>query len=704
MKRSCSGNRALFLWSLLAPLCLPLTIRGQDTGPPFDASGLIDRRIEDQWHDEEAFDPDGADPEAPGADLIRHPLRLNTTSAARLSEVPGLTADQARLIVRHRNLNGPFEQMNDLLRINGIDQALVEKITPFLEIEPAKRSRPGRSIVFDQRVQRRLELGRGYGGHGSEALYPGSPYRIFSRLEIAPSGRSSFAVTGEKDPGERWEFSPRARAPGFDSMSLYGSLEDIGPIERLIVGDFHVRVGLGVHLWTSGRFSGLHMDPAGAAAPGKGISPHRSGGETAFLRGGAATIRLPLPMRIHLFLSRRGRDARFTEMPDSDPEDPSYGITSMPVTGLHRTVSERTGKNAVKEHLSGLAMEWSSARTSVGLIASHLNLDRTFFPEAPLYRRLQQARLGSTAFSLYATTRTTGVRGSGEIGRDADGTWAWAMVLRGDLGPRSGIVAAHRHYPASYAAPRGGGPGRRSGAPWNEVGWLVALDGALSKWVSGRFAADVYRYPGPRFDSLLPARGSLLQVSIEARPGARVRIDGQLLHTMEEKPLSRSDRYGRPVPGLETAKRTSARISLETTLNAKLRLRVRLASTRARSPGGQVSHGVLLFHEVTVDVSKSLRVMARVAGFDASDYAARLGSAEADLIGSPLRATLQGRGDRSYVMVDIRPNSRITLRLKVSSMQRNDVDVIGSGPDLIDGNRLRELRGQLLYRSRGRKR
>lgn len=55
-------------------------------------------------------------------------INLNTADAATLSEaLSGIGAAKAEAIVRHREANGPFTQVDDLLEVKGIGAATLEK-------------------------------------------------------------------------------------------------------------------------------------------------------------------------------------------------------------------------------------------------------------------------------------------------------------------------------------------------------------------------------------------------------------------------------------------------------------------------------------------------------------------------------------------------------------------------------------------------
>ena len=70
------------------------------------------------------------------------PLDLNRASADDLARLPDLSPRQAAAIVRHRVRNGEFRSVDDLVRVSGIDENLVNTIRPYVDVRWQDRWRP----------------------------------------------------------------------------------------------------------------------------------------------------------------------------------------------------------------------------------------------------------------------------------------------------------------------------------------------------------------------------------------------------------------------------------------------------------------------------------------------------------------------------------------------------------------------------------
>ena len=61
-------------------------------------------------------------------------VSVNTASIDSLSKIPGLSPKIGEAIGAYRDANGAFKSLSDLVNVDGIDAALLDKIKPFLSI------------------------------------------------------------------------------------------------------------------------------------------------------------------------------------------------------------------------------------------------------------------------------------------------------------------------------------------------------------------------------------------------------------------------------------------------------------------------------------------------------------------------------------------------------------------------------------------
>ncbi|MHC4767708.1 MAG: ComEA family DNA-binding protein [Planctomycetota bacterium] len=84
---------------------------------------------------------DGPPPQAiPWPDMQ---IDLNTASPAELEVLPGIGPRLAERITADRAAHGPFATVDELTRVSGIGDRLVDGIRPFAVADPGRRTRPG---------------------------------------------------------------------------------------------------------------------------------------------------------------------------------------------------------------------------------------------------------------------------------------------------------------------------------------------------------------------------------------------------------------------------------------------------------------------------------------------------------------------------------------------------------------------------------
>ena len=69
------------------------------------------------------------------------PVNLNTATIAQLQALPGVGAATAKLIVDHRQKNGGFKKIEELMNIKGIGEKSFLKLKPMVTVAPEKGER-----------------------------------------------------------------------------------------------------------------------------------------------------------------------------------------------------------------------------------------------------------------------------------------------------------------------------------------------------------------------------------------------------------------------------------------------------------------------------------------------------------------------------------------------------------------------------------
>ena len=77
------------------------------------------------------------------AAAVTTPVNINTASVAQLEALPGIGAKTAQLIVDHRQKNGPFKKIEELMNVKGIGEKSFLKLKPMVTVGAEKADRQG---------------------------------------------------------------------------------------------------------------------------------------------------------------------------------------------------------------------------------------------------------------------------------------------------------------------------------------------------------------------------------------------------------------------------------------------------------------------------------------------------------------------------------------------------------------------------------
>lgn len=709
--RAASGTRCLVPTLASALLAMLAVAPAYAQVPPDTSTVEISEAFLEPFADEEATG-DPSETIELLQDLAERPLDVNTADVEELASVPALSPRLAQRIVQHRDRAGPFPSVDALLNVEGITPEALHRARPFLTAAPAgppveaARATWRRDLRVDvlQRLQRRLDLPRGYdpvpdslrGTPDEPRRYLGSPERIYTRIRMSAGDRFSANVTLEKDPGEPFTWDPSRGFYGYDFASVHVAAHDLGPVRTAVAGDFVAEFGQGVTLWRASGFGKGREPIRPIVRRGRGIRPYASTDENRFFRGIAVTA-APLPhVLVTLFASRRHYDARFAEVDTT--LTPS--VSSLPESGLHRTHTEIAGKNALGQSLAGAALELRRGRFTLGTAGYAARFDAPLAAGDRPYQRFQFEGQDAAMIGVFGSAALDDYYAFGEVARSPTGALGGVGGIEAHVGVLEALLLV-RHYPRDFVSLHGHAFGERNGATQNESGvYLAAGLRPASRWRLSAYI-DQYRFPWARFTVPRPSTGMDALVLVEHRPRRWLTLYAQARTQQRETGARHASDNGALLEGLADERRQSLRLQGEFLASGALRLRSRVEVSRYRAAGGDHERGVMLFHDVRWQPRPALIVDARLTHFDTDSFNARLYQYENDLLGVLTNTLLSGRGVRSYVVIGVRPGAPLAgldLRVKLAATHYRDRDVIGSGLDQIEGDRVRDVGLQVRYR------
>lgn len=598
-------------------------------------------------------------------DLEDDPIDINAATIRDLLRIPFLDQETARQIVRFRNRNGRYQNQRDLLEVPGMTEELVLAILPLVRLRSAPASRP----LVDYRVQlgRPLHAVRGYGEASGVNSYQ-NPFYLYHRLRWRPSPVFQAGLTWEKDSGaSNW----------FDYGAFHIAYHWIKAKSHILVGDFNLESGQRL------VFSSPYGSPAAlgntqpfAVSPLR-WAPHLAADENAFLRGVMWHWAFSGRLSLNLLYSNHAIDA--TLSPDS------LTVRSFYTAGYHRTRTEIDKRNLVRERIlgGGIVADFAGGQAGVQAVQSRFSL--------PILSAAGSYRDGFVYLSGFYSMRKEALRLGGEAVLLDEKFPAIQQTLLINA-PRSGLSygALVYYYHPEYWALHGRGFGGISDQPANELGYFMTLYARISPRteLAGYFHAS---RPARAIDEFaFLKRSQQFQVRQKIN---RSWITGRFTSRVRRGAATTPSRK---FANLEQVTR-AARFQVETDFSKNLRISHRIELTWVSPPlhNAGKKHGVSFYQDIRFRVRRNLLLQARWSQFDIPAYDYRIYEYETDLPGNFRNVLLNERGLKWFLLLRYHLSNRWRFAVKYREIYYPDEETLGSGLDMVLGNRRKEIRMQM---------
>lgn len=634
--------------------------------------------------------------------FINNPINLNTARADDLRRLFMLNDIQINNLLNHIDMFGKLISIYELQAIDGFDMQTILAIQPFVTIadEAPRRyfgfqdmMREGNSQLF-VRYQSLFEEQKGFSPIDPEELeanpnarYLGSPYRLYTRYRYTYYNNISFGFTTEKDPGE--EFFRGSQPHGFDFYSAHLLLRDFGRLRALALGDFQVQFGQGLTLW-SGLAFGKSSEAISVKKNGLGLRQYTSVDENNFMRGGGATIGFG-PLEFTAFYSSKGRDANVL-LVDTLEQDEMV-ITSLQLTGLHRTPRELEGKNAVQETIYGGNLAYRTNNFSLGLTAYRMELGAEYQRRLSFYNQFDFSDRSNTNMGLDYNYVVRNYNFFGEAAMSENGGYALLNGLMMSLDPRLSLSLVHRHFSKDYQSLYAVAFAENTRVV-NERGLYIGLNAQILPFLRITAYADHFRFPWMKFRTYMPSRGYDYLVQVNIRPSRQLEMYAR--YRIKNKPLNTRD------PGiirsLDDVLRQNWRFHFSYRISPSFSLRNRVELVDFRF-GEQHEKGYLVYQDILYrHFDSPWALTLRYALFHTDGFDSRIYAYENDVLYAFSFPFYSDKGSRIYLLARYRLNRNIDLYARLAQTRYTNRNEIGSGLDLIEGNTRTEIKAQVRFR------
>ena len=614
---------------------------------------------------------------------LQEPVNLNSATREQLEQFPFLSDIQIEHLLAYIYIHGQMETIYELQLVEELDRQTIQYLLPFVCIkainnEPAFRwktmlkdaGRYGKNEVLT-----RLDIPF-YKRKGYEHTYLGPS--VYNSVKYTFRYRDQLYAGGvaEKDAGE--PFAALHNRYGYDYYSFYLLLQNCGRLKSLAVGNYRLSFGQGLVMSTD-YLMGKTIYASSFNNRSAGIKSHSSTDEYNYFRGVATTVALTKRLSVSAFYSHRNMDGVVT-----DGE-----ITSVYKTGLHRSRKEADKKNLLTSQLTGGNVSYQQNHIRLGITGVYYVFNRPYEPELTGYSKYNIH--GNHFYNLGIDYAYRWRRFSFQ-GETAIGKQGWASLNRLQYSPVQDIqfMLIHRFYSYDYWAMYAHYFGEGSTVQ-NEQGYYVGLETTpFSHW---RFfvSFDLFSFPWKKYRINKPSRGTdgLIQATFTPRTNLSMYL--KYRYKQKERDLTGSK-------GTLTLPifHHQLRYRLNYSLNDVFSSRTTLDYNHFHSQDRAATKG----YQVTQMISSQLpwtRLFADVQGsyFCTDDYDSRVYVSEKGLLYTFYTPSFQGRGFRCAVRLRYELNKHwlfITKFGETIYLNRNE---IGSGNDLIYGNKKADIQMQL---------
>lgn len=627
---------------------------------------------------------------------FENPMNLNTADADEMRSLGLLTEVQISNVLLHRTQFGKFISIYELQSLQYWDLNTIQLVRPFIRVDEKldqlhitfKEAMKNGKFEWYARYQTTPEQKSGYQSvpdsvlASSNSYYYGNPDRYYTRFRYTYRSNISVGFTGEKDPGE--QFFKGAQKNGFDFYSAHAYFKGGKYIQRVAVGDYLVQIGQGLNLF-SGYAFGKTADIFSSKRTANLLRPYTSVDENRFFRGGATVFGLK-NFNLLTFYSQKKIDG--AGIADSLFNDLQF-ITTIDVSGLHRTNSEIAKRNQITETVYGSYLSYHSNRLSGGIAY----VDQSY--SSPLQR-------DSVPYNLYAFRgkHTSAISGDfnfvlkninffGETSYSTHSkSFAHLYGMMAVLDPRASISVVYRNYAPGYYTFYNNGFSEGSNTQ-NEKGVFMGGKFLLNSAWSLNAYADFYTFPWLKYLVDAPSKGQEYLAQLTYRPNKVFEVYGRFRQQLREKNSRNNDGT---ITEIEPVTQRNYRLNLSYKVTESISLKTRLDYITINRPSNSPEDGWSFSQDIVIRPKSSpFDVSLRYAIFDTDSYDTRIYTFENNALYVFSAPSYYYQGSRAYVLLRYTFLRHCDLWVRYGTFLYVDRNSLSSGAELINGNRKSDI-------------
>lgn len=473
---------------------------------------------------------------------------------------------------------------------------------------------------------------------------------------------------------------------GFDFYTASLAFKNFGLINKLVIGDYSLQFGQGLGLYTGFAF-GKNADATLMPKVSRGLTPYSSTNEISYFRGAAATLQWK-SIAFTPFISDQPVDA--TVQTTANPE---Y-ISSLGTTGYHRTATELTNKNAAEQLSYGFDLNYSKHTFKTGITAYSTRFQYPLQRRQNAYNQYIFAGKELNNLSFYYDYSFHNFYFFGETAKSLGGGAATVNGLLSSISSNISVVVLYRNYDRKYHSFYNQAVSENTDAV-NEKGIYSGLNIKLSKeWTFSAYA-DFFKFPWLKYQVGQPnSSGHEFLGRLTYQPNQRF-----MAYFNYRQKQKQQNNDNAKIKTLDQIDYQDFRFDIAYPFLQNITFRNRAEIVKYQKGPPAAEYGLMLYQDV-IYKPKTSRFAAncRLAWFHTASYNSRIYSFENDVLYSYTILPLQHTGFRTFFNAQYSFSKGLDAWFRYSAYLYCGEKTVGSGLDLIEGNKKSEVKLQMRYR------
>ncbi len=623
--------------------------------------------------------------------FYEHPLNLNSATYEELEELNLLTDVQINNLLNHIDRFGKLISIYELQSLKYWDLATIELVLPFVRVDDRldqlhvslkEALRQGKFEAY-LRFQTFAENKKGYDPvpdsilANSNSYYYGNSHRYYTRLRYSYRTNLSIGLTAEKDPGE--QFFGSTQPKGFDFYSAHAFYKGGKYLKSVAIGDFQTQIGQGLNLWSGYAFQKT-ADPTLVKKSANPLRPYTSVDENRFLRGVGVEFGLG-NFSLTNFASIKNADA--TLIVDSLLEEQEF-VSSINLTGFHRTNSELDRKNALQERIIGSNLRYDLRNLHIGAAAVYQGYDRVYSKTLYPYNQFDFRGKQTLSTSVDYNYVFRNFNFFGEVSRVShNGSWAQLHGLLLALDSRVTMSVVYRNYQKGYQTFYNAGFSEGSNTQ-NErglfFGWKIKMNNA---WTLNTYM-DYFSFPWLKYLVDSPTHGHEFLIQPVYRPNRSLEIYGRYREQLRQRNSRDPDGT---VTQTENVYQRNYRLNFNYAITESITLKSRIEYVTINRKSNRPESGLLMTQDILFrPKSSAFDVAVRYAVFQTDSYDSRIYSFENNALYVFSIPAYYYQGSRMYALIRYTFLRRFDLWARYGTTIYINQSSIGSGAEQLEGN------------------